>query len=347
MTLKRLTGTCVLLALAGCAANSRDTEHSATAAVPETPVEVMLYAEASRPDQLGRIVVPVMLNDQGPFYFMLDTGSTHTVIAEKTLVQLGLEPDRSRLVTVRGVGAVKRVPTVLMQGLQAGTMQFSRVRMPVLNGLVLEDLDGILGMNTLGNHRVSADFINEQIRISDVTGMPPDKRYSVVSFKTGMLASGRLAPTPTELKRLSKPLITIDARVGDIRTRAVIDTGGTKTLGNPALLRALRRAAGGKLTTAPTVVADATDGRHPALMTPVPSLAFGPVAVQGLPVAFGDFSVFELWGLNDRPTLLIGMDALHLLDGLIIDYPRRELQIARVAGDRPAAPPASAVSLQH
>ena len=28
------------------------------------------------------------------------------------------------------------------------------------------------------------------------------------------------------------------------------------------------------------------------------------------------------------------MDALHLLDGLIIDYPRKELQISRIAGIR-------------
>ena len=69
-------------------------------------------------------------------------------------------------------------------------------------------------------------------------------------------------------------------------------------------------------------------------MAPVPLLAFGPVAVAGLPVAFGDFSVFDLWSLNDRPTILLGMDALGLVDGLIIDYPRKELQIAKVTGVR-------------
>jgi hypothetical protein len=62
----------------------------------------------------------------------------------------------------------------------------------------------------------------------------------------------------------------------------------------------------------------------------VPRIAFGSVAVENLPVAFGQFSVFDTWGINDRPTLLIGMDVLGLLEGLTIDYRRKELHIARV-----------------
>jgi hypothetical protein len=37
--------------------------------------------------------------------------------------------------------------------------------------------------------------------------------------------------------------------------------------------------------------------------------------------------IFDYWKLNNEPTLLIGMDALGLLDTLIIDYRRHELQI--------------------
>jgi hypothetical protein len=37
--------------------------------------------------------------------------------------------------------------------------------------------------------------------------------------------------------------------------------------------------------------------------------------------------IFEHWRLTQQPTLLIGMDALGLLDELIIDYRRHELQL--------------------
>jgi hypothetical protein len=37
--------------------------------------------------------------------------------------------------------------------------------------------------------------------------------------------------------------------------------------------------------------------------------------------------IFEHWQLTQEPALLIGMDALGLLDALIIDYRRHELQL--------------------
>ena len=37
--------------------------------------------------------------------------------------------------------------------------------------------------------------------------------------------------------------------------------------------------------------------------------------------------IFEHWKLTREPALLIGMDALGLLDTLIIDYRRAELQV--------------------
>jgi hypothetical protein len=44
-------------------------------------------------------------------------------------------------------------------------------------------------------------------------------------------------------------------------------------------------------------------------------------------VNYGDMHIFEHWRLIDEPAMLVGMDALGLLDVLIIDYRRHELQI--------------------
>lgn len=313
MNLLRLTSIWILVALAGCAINQPELATDAAVAVP---VEVLLYAESTRPDDQGRIVVPVMLNEQGPFYFMLDTGATHTVITQQALAQLGLQADERRPVLLRGVSSVKRVPTVVVDSLQAGSLQFNQLRMPVLSGFVVEGLDGILGIDSLGDNRVSADFQTDSVRITDANGVLTDKGYSVVAFN-----------------RIARPLIMINARVGRVPTRAIIDTGGAHTLGNIALLKALQRQSGGKLAGArQSEVTDATDTRQPTLLAPVPNIAFGPVAVVNLPVSFGEFPVFDTWGVNDRPTLLIGMDALGLLNGLTIDYRRKELHIAKVVG---------------
>jgi hypothetical protein len=41
----------------------------------------------------------------------------------------------------------------------------------------------------------------------------------------------------------------------------------------------------------------------------------------------GDFHVFSVWGMDDEPTLLLGMDVLGNARKLAIDYGRRELHL--------------------
>ena len=58
-----------------------------------------------------------------------------------------------------------------------------------------------------------------------------------------------------------------------------------------------------------------------------PPIEFGSVRIQGARVTYGDMRIFDHWKMTDEPVLLIGMDAIGLLDTVIIDYHRRELQI--------------------
>jgi hypothetical protein len=53
----------------------------------------------------------------------------------------------------------------------------------------------------------------------------------------------------------------------------------------------------------------------------------GVVEIHYHDMTFGDMHIFEHWHLTDEPVMLIGMDALGLLDTLIIDYRRHELQV--------------------
>jgi predicted aspartyl protease len=300
----------MVAALAACG-TPQGGDRSAGAAA--RPAPVLLYSESTRPDELGRIVVPVTLNGDGPFFFMLDTGATHTVMTNQTLGRLGLMADPERQVLLRGLSGVKPIPTVLVRNMQAGSMHFNEVRMPVLDAPILEGVDGVIGNDTLGQNRVTADFIADQILIVDAQGAPAARTHLVVPF------------TP-----LSRAPIMVDAIVAGVRTRAIIDTGGADTLGNVALLRALRRQVRGNgnyTPIAPIGITDITNTTQTALLVSVKRLAVGPVEFENLRVSFGDYSIFERWGVNDRPTLLIGMDTLGLLSGFAIDYQRKELHI--------------------
>jgi predicted aspartyl protease len=304
----------MLTVLTGCAVTHADLGADSAAA---PPVEVLLYAESTRPDTLKRIVVPVTLNEQGPFYFLLDTGATRTVINRSVAERLALPLDEQKRVGIRSVSNVIHVPTVIMQSLQVGALQSTQLRMPVLSGTTLDGVDGILGVDLLGDTKVIADFVSDQIRITTANGAPPQKDRRVIAFN-----------------QVARRPIMLSTNIGGIPTRAIIDTGCAHTLGNSALLKALLKQSQGQLALRQTEITDATDTTLPAQLAMVPSIIVGSVGVQNLLVSFGEFSVFDTWAINDRPALLIGMDVLSLLGDLTIDYRRKELQLGLVTGSR-------------
>ena len=54
--------------------------------------------------------------------------------------------------------------------------------------------------------------------------------------------------------------------------------------------------------------------------------------MRSLEVTFGDLNVFRIWGLENEPALLIGMDLLGTVRRLIIDYRRREILLQPAGG---------------
>ena len=59
----------------------------------------------------------------------------------------------------------------------------------------------------------------------------------------------------------------------------------------------------------------------------MPSIGLGAVQIRDPGVTFGDLYIFKQWRLTNEPAILIGMDSLGLLDVLVIDYRRHELQL--------------------
>src|ERR1700690_3771059 len=89
------------------------------------------YAVTTRRDRIGRITASVTINGRGPFRFMIDTGSNHTVLAEGTLAKLGLTVDPEELMSVTGVSGSQLAPTTHISSLDAGDLHFHDLSLPV------------------------------------------------------------------------------------------------------------------------------------------------------------------------------------------------------------------------
>lgn len=268
------------------------------------------YAIPTRIDHIGRIVVPVKLNDRGPFRLMLDTGATHSVITKGTALRLDVDMDTVIPQAVQGVMGRVIVPTARIVELRTGALKLRDLTMPIIDGMVITELDGILGAEGLTNKVVTADFINDRIRISESSGLRPGNRYAIIKFDL-----------------VSERLIVIDAMVGRCPVRAVIDTGGSETVGNLPLLKALtsgKRAIDREPNMNVVDVTNTTRGGHVLL---VPRIKLDMATITNAAIISGDFEIFRIWKLDKRPALLIGMDVLGQLGELSIDYRRQELWI--------------------
>jgi len=266
------------------------------------------YVAPTRRDQIGRIWAPVFINGKGPFRLVLDSGASRSGVTAKVAAALGIKPDDSHPVRLRAVTGSATVATIHVDSLQVGDLLVNDSRLPILAD-ALGGADGILGNEGLADQRVYIDFRHDLIIISRSHGRPAAAGFMTVPFT---LERGRLLVT--------------DVQLGWVHAKAIIDTGGQITVANIALRDALIRRNSKEHFSVDQIEGVTNDiqngeGRR------APPIKFGPIQIQSKRMTFADMRIFEYWKMTKEPSVLIGMDALGLLDTLIIDYRRHELML--------------------
>jgi len=130
-----------------------------------SPGEV--HFELARPNDAA-ILVPVKINGQGPYTFVLDTGATFTCIDQKLANELKL-PEWQGL----GVGIIGptggNIRLVTLDTLEVGTVKASDLKactidFKQMNGAGL-DAQGLVGLNFLKSFRLSIDFKTRLLKL--------------------------------------------------------------------------------------------------------------------------------------------------------------------------------------
>jgi len=263
-------------------------------------------------DVNNRMTVPVSIDGQGPFRFLIDTGSERTVVSRNVAGRLGLEfAEMARLV---GVAGSLIVETVYVPGLTLGRQNYGEVVAPLLEPQHI-GADGILGLDGLQDQRILFDFRRNQIKVEGIDGA----RVSKAGFEIVVVA-----------RRRSGQLIFTDATIEGIPVNVVIDTGAQSNIGNLELKRRLekrRKAAGEQQSllsvTGQAIMADLGLARD---------FRIGEVGFDYLGIAYADAPPFAELGLQDQPTLFLGMATLRSFDRMAIDFKQRRVQFDLPAG---------------
>jgi predicted aspartyl protease len=259
----------------------------------------------------NRMTVPVMINGQGPFRFMIDTGSTHTVISRELANRLTLPvTGRRRLVAM---SASEEVQIVVIDTMAISPKRmFKNVTAPALSEKHL-GADGVLGVDSLKGHRIVLDFTAETMSIESSTSKAVRKEIDPSGTIT---VNGR---------NMLGQLVLVDADTNGEDLWVVVDTGGQNSVGN-SLLRKLmgkqNREKGFKRVELLGVLGDRTQ----ADFTYVGKMRIGGVVMANAGVAFVDAKPFQSFGLAKRPAMLLGIESLRGFRRVSIDFANRRVK---------------------
>lgn len=306
-TLRAALLAAVLLPLASAVASAQ------TAAPPVAEVVVTApeprYVAPTLRDRIGRIWAPVFIDGQGPFRFVLDTGATTVALSRDAATLLGLRLDRARQVRLRGTTGSSLVPQIMVDRIEIGDFLVENQRVILVDD-AFGGADGVLATRLLSDRRIFVEFRKDRIEITRSRGQPAPLGFTTIPVRFA-----------------SRQVPWVDAWIGPVKVKAVIDTGAQQTLGNLALRTALaaarRRAMELRNEGVIGVTGDVQEGQSAG----VPTIRLGNVQVSNARVNFVDLHIFEHWRMLDEPAILIGMDVIGVLDTFILDYRRRELQL--------------------
>jgi predicted aspartyl protease len=259
-------------------------------------------------DPNQRMTVPVSIGGTGPYRFIVDTGAERTVIGRGLAGRLQLGAGRTA--RVHSMSEVSDIRTVVIPTLTVGGKEVRGIHAPALSEQNL-GAQGMLGVDSLQNQRVSFDFTRQLMTV--VPGKKREERWDGDTIV--ITARSRFGH-----------LVLVDASVDGQKVWVILDTGSEVTIGNRALRTKLERKKRLKAL-APVELLSVTGGRIAAEQTVVREIKLGSAEVRGMPIAFADVHPFRQLGLTDRPALLLGMDALRLFERVSVDFPNRRVRL--------------------
>jgi predicted aspartyl protease len=290
------------------AAQTTTTKFDAVSGVPEIDKTTQTQDVSLRSDKDDRMLVPVRLSGAGPYYFLVDTGADRTAVSRELADKLRLKTGAgAELHTITGVSEVRTA--------KVGEVELTRQPQKAIDAAVLEGAyigaDGIVGVDLLRSERVQFDF--EKQTMSIVPSATPDFRS-----EPGTIV--------IEARRKNGRLIVTDAVANGQHVIVVLDTGSDLCLGNGALRNKLL---GKDLADADHTVEleSVTGAKISGDYTVVKNLTIADVQLTNLAVVFTDAHTFKQLGLENKPALLLGMNALRAFKKVSIDFATRKFRV--------------------
>lgn len=263
----------------------------------------------------SRMTVPVHINGAGPYRFVVDSGADTSVVGERIALDLKLPAGRRTI--LNSITDSQYVERVLVDELALGPTRVRDLEVPVLRERDL-GAHGMLGLDALVEQRLMLDFEKRLISVDDARAYLPSNADEIVV--TARLRKGQL--------------ILTQVRAGAQQVDAVVDTGSEVTIGNLALRDRLLRRNPSQFEE--VEVTGVTGTTMKLQIARIPTLRIGSVTMQNVTIAFADAPPFRVFGISDKPSLLLGTDLMANFRKVSLDFRHRKVrfQLKRCSGNR-------------
>jgi predicted aspartyl protease len=258
------------------------------------------------------ILLPVEVNGEGPFQFILDTGAGTSLLSSELGEKLGVKIIGSKEGQSAG-GAVSvslaRVSSLAVASAKLNDVDVGLVDLSHIGKTIGAKIDGDLGYNFLKHFRVTLDYRKSEIRLDD------PKRFESAGPSTAV------TEVPMRLASPAKPLILVDVYANGCGPfQFAIDTGTSTTAITPELAQQLG------VASAPVGPAT-TGGAHIDVTAGVlPSFQVGGARVDHLAVIVADFFAMLSDALGVKLDGIVGYNFLRNYK-VALDYPNETLSL--------------------
>lgn len=257
------------------------------------------------------ILVPVQVNDRGPFDFILDTGAGTSLLSSELAAQLGVKILGMK--EGQTAGGKVSVSLAKVESLAVGEAKLDNVDVAVvdldhLGKTVGATIEGDIGYNFLKHFRITIDYRGSEIRFEDPS-------------RTDSFGHTAKTEVPIRLANPAKPLILVNVYAnGRGPYQFAIDTGTSTTAITPEAARQLgvETSAIGPITTGSSRVA--------ASAGTLKSFQVGGARTDSMPVIVADFFNALSSVVGAKLDGIVGYNFLRNYK-VVIDYPNELLSL--------------------
>lgn len=254
----------------------------------------------------GHVVAPVSIGGEDQYLFVVDTGAEGSAVYARFAREVKLElAGQEQIVGQTGAAALplRRITRLKVDGRTVGPIVASELP-DRPDGAVMA---GIIGLDVLGSYLVDFDLPSASLALLD--GVEADTLIAWL----GPAASART---------VTGGLLAVQVEVNGVTGWGVIDTGARETRINTRFAN-LAKVEEDKAAAATTVhgATNSASTLQPGRTRTVRMLGkeLGETSIR-----IADLPIFETFGLQDEPAMIIGADYLGRFR-LVIDFPTRRV----------------------